>query len=520
MDSQSLYTLVEAELSRTRFVLEKFGTESKDFPQTGKILEALKSHSNRLEELIRVQGEASLTRNLFRVPIGGGQKEKCEHHLRMCKELNDALMSFVVARMGEDIHDLTSKSTMIDAGLQEQIAQGTWLQARCNHVIDTLERHDLETRQMHTRKMQVTLRENSEDTRESSEQEDYDESDESDESDGDSSLMVLGHYNSDLPKIRNFHHLCLRGLEILAQISSLKEFETYFTRLETWSFGLMGRTDGRSDEMSLDGIFGPGDGSRWPFWTSDVHSVTAGYSMIVDRFLKILLYIESLLITIEPNSSDAISYLNLLQDFFEAPIIRNRLQEISMQQLDEAKTFQSKAMICVGGIEDQVRRLYDILPAISSTRQIYCFRETLRHVTISSSRGMVRRKAKRSENKSQSQELIEFNAQLSEAITASLRGKKEEDIRKEAELFEKVNDQLRTWKETRKGELTAQMIKTLKDMQEPLRNLHHDLKIDSEDPTSSTKQKLFISPKLVSETRRTFQGHIEELLEQGRYQTG
>lgn len=150
------------------------------------------------------------------------------------------------------------------------------------------------------------------------------------------------------------------------------------------------------------------------------------------------------------------------------------MQKTSMEKLEEAKTVQSKVMICVSGIEDQVRRLYDILPAIGSTRQVFCFRgvfKPLGHVTTSSSREQVRRTAKRHEDKSESQDLVEFNAQLSDAIAASLRGKKEEDIRKEAKLFEKVNDQLRTWKETRKGEFTAQMIKTLKKMREPLRSM-------------------------------------------------
>lgn len=291
MDSQSLHTLVEAELSRTQFVLEKSDTRYGDSPRTGKILEALKSHSKKLEELIQVQGEALSRLNLFRI---ASQKEQCEHHLRVCKQLNDALMSFVIARMDENIHSLMSDSTMIDAGIQDHIAQGTWLQGRCNEVIDALERLDHKTHQMHIRQMRGTPLEKSANTQALSEQDDYGSDDESNnefDDDGNSSLMSLRRYDRDLPRIKTFHHLCLRGLDILAQISSLEEFETYFTRLETWSFGLMGRTDGRSDQMSLDAIFRLGDESFRP---SDVHSLTGGYYMIVVRFLKILLYIGEL----------------------------------------------------------------------------------------------------------------------------------------------------------------------------------------------------------------------------------
>ncbi|KAI0878882.1 hypothetical protein GGS24DRAFT_312145 [Hypoxylon argillaceum] len=534
MDYQTLSNLVDAERSRTQLLKTRLDLNSS--PEAQKILERLNSLFTELESVTYGPTIGLSTRDILRVVARPVLKRKLEHNLPICKQLNDTLMSFLVAQMEEqmaqmdkNIHNLMPNFKIFNVGLQKRGIRVFRLQSRSDEMTTALKP------EIRTHEMRLAPPEKSANAGALREPQDYDDDN------NNLSLMALGDDDSDQPRIQNFHHLCLGGLGILAQIFLHEGFRTSGVQLQTWSFGLMGETDGLSDDMSLDGMFRPGNGSLWP---SDVYSMTAGYSMIVDRLLKILLYIESLLIIAEPDSSDVVSYLNRLQDFFETSTVAKMLQEFSMQDLDEVKsisdvdevksisdvdeansipdideansipdldeaqTILSKVMVCVSGIEDQVQRLYDILPAIGSTRQMYCFggvSKLLGHVTTSSPRELASQKAKRYEDKSEPPDLIEFNTQLSEAIVASLRTKEEEDIKREANLFEKINDRLRSWKATREGDMTAKMIEILNEMKEPLQKVHDHLKKGSEDS---------ISAPLVSGARSKFEHFMDELSRQ------
>ena len=214
----------------------------------------LRVQANKLRRLIQVHKEAHPT-NVFRVALTAGSKEKLEHQVRLCKQLANALQSYLVVRIDQDIHALRTKSIMVDRRLEDQ---DVYIKGTLNKL-ERLFKHEVrQGNQIKGRldEVMVTLQQ----------AEDIEPDDDNDANH--SSNIYFRRHRSGPPKIKTFYHLCLRGGEILALLISFKELGTCFHRLENWSFGLVGIKDEPSDEVTLDKLFWPGVESVRPFWTS------------------------------------------------------------------------------------------------------------------------------------------------------------------------------------------------------------------------------------------------------------
>ncbi|KAG8158935.1 hypothetical protein KVR01_011378 [Diaporthe batatas] len=248
------------------------------------------------------------------------------------------------------------------------------------------------------------------------------------------------------PTIERLHTTSVKGLQLLAESPDIEGHETEeaATELRSWGVGIL------EGPLGLDRIVQPNSA-----YETGVPPLDVGFQRLSTKFLKILLNIEFLIVSLQLDTPSTISYLHDLDRIFDMEALKDDIQHLSVPftNLEE----ETPAQYFVDIIYNEIEDLYDISPGIASLRHLCNYKEPRlikrRSSSVTSAEDFAVERLERNA------ELIEENLQLSAAIAASLRQKEKEERKEKstedtmASLFEQEIMRLQEWKRNLKVEV-------------------------------------------------------------------